>query len=67
MTERRWSFDADGALFRLASKACRMKHAHLSDSFAAADASNIEPFPHQIDAVYNLALTRTPLRVLARR
>ena len=31
MTERRWSFDADGALFRLASEARRMKHAHLSD------------------------------------
>lgn len=64
VTERRWAFDADGALFRLASEARRMKWAHLSDPFVAVDASNIEPFPHQIDAVYNLMLQRTPLRFL---
>ena len=61
---RRWSFDADGAMFRLASEARRMQQAHLADPFAAVDTSNIEPYPHQIDAVYNRLLTRKPLRFL---
>ncbi len=62
--ERRWGFGADGAMFRLASEARRMLHAHLADPFAAVNASNIEPYPHQIDAVYNHLLTRRPLRFL---
>ena len=61
---RRWSFDADGAKFRLASEARRMKWAHLADPFAAIDTSNIEPYPHQIDAVYNKLLVQKPLRFL---
>ena len=63
-SERRWSFDADGAMFCLASEARRMQQAHLADPFAAVDTSNIEPYPHQIDAVYNRLLTRKPLRFL---
>ena len=59
---RRWTFDADGANFRLASEARRMKYAHLSDPFAAVDTSNIEPYPHQIDAVYNILLKQHPIR-----
>ena len=62
--ERRWSFDADGVMFRLASEARRMKQAHLADPFAAVDTSNIDPYPHQIDAVYNRLLTKRPLRFL---
>ncbi len=58
----RWSFDADGELFRLASEARRMRHAHLADPFAAVDTSNIEPYPHQIDAVYNRLLPQRPVR-----
>ena len=53
VSERRWSFDANGAMFRLASEARRMQQAHLADPFAAVDTSNIDPYPHQIDAVYN--------------
>lgn len=64
VAETRWSFDADGAMFRLASEARRMKWAHLADPFAAVDTSNIEPYPHQIDAVYNRFLERRPLRFL---
>ncbi|MBT7692488.1 MAG: DEAD/DEAH box helicase family protein, partial [Gemmatimonadales bacterium] len=41
-----------------------MKWAHLSDPFAAVDTSNIEPYPHQIEAVYNRFLTQKPLRFL---
>lgn len=63
-SERRWSFDADGASFRLASEARRMRNAHLADPFAAVDTSNIEPYPHQIDAVYNRFLEQRPLRFL---
>lgn len=64
VSTRRWTFDADGAAFRLASEARRMKWAHLSDPFAAIDTSNIEPYPHQIEAVYNRFLTQKPLRFL---
>ena len=59
-----WTFDADGAMFKLASEARRMQMAHLADPFAAVDTSNIEPYPHQIEAVYNRLLTQKPLRFL---
>ena len=64
VSQRRWSFDADGAMFCLASEARRMQQAHLADPYAAVDTSNIEPYPHQIDAVYNRLLTRRPFRFL---
>ena len=64
VSERQWSFDADGAMFRLASEARRMQQAHLADPFAAVDTSNIDPYPHQIEAVYNRLLTQRPLRFL---
>ena len=60
--QRRWSFDADGAMFKLAAEAQRLQQAHLADPFAAVDTSNIEPYPHQIDAVYNRMLELRPLR-----
>ncbi len=64
--ESHWSFDADGAMFKLASEARRMQMAHLADPFAAVDTSNIDPYPHQIDLVYNrlLAADLKPLRFL---
>ena len=58
----RWSFDADGELFRLASEARRMRFAHLADPFPAVDTSSIEPYPHQIDAVYQRLLHQRPVR-----
>ncbi|MCY3562215.1 MAG: helicase-related protein [bacterium] len=58
----RWTFDADGELFRLVSEARRMRFAHLADPFAAVDTSSIEPYPHQIDAVYNRLLPQRPVR-----
>ncbi len=64
VANQRWTFDADGTAFRLASEARRMRWAHLADPFAAVDTSNIEPYPHQIDAVYNRFLTQKPLRFL---
>src|SRR6266568_1468286 len=50
---RPWSFDGDGALFRLVSEANRIRLAHLFD-----------PLPHQITAVYESMLPRQPLRFL---
>ena len=64
VSERQWRFDADGAMFRLASEARRMKQAHLADPYAAVDTSNIDPYPHQIEAVYDRLLTQRPLRFL---
>ena len=61
---RRWTFDADGDLFRLASEARRIKMAHLFDPYSAIEASGIEPLPHQIEAVYRELLPRSPLSFL---
>ena len=59
-----WSFDADGALLRLASEAHRLRLAHLFDPYLAIHTSRIEPLPHQITAVYGEMLPRQPLRFL---
>ena len=61
---RPWSFDADGALFRLVSEAHRIQMAHLFDPVLAVHTSLIEPLPHQITAVYEEMLPRQPLRFL---
>jgi SNF2 family DNA or RNA helicase len=61
---RPWSFDGDGALFRLASEAHRIRLAHLFDPVLAVHTSLVEPLPHQITAVYESMLPRQPLRFL---
>ena len=61
---RPWSFDGDGALFRLASEAQRIRLAHLFDPLLAVHTSDVEPLPHQITAVYEAMLPRSPLRFL---
>jgi SNF2 family DNA or RNA helicase len=61
---RPWSFDGDGALFRLVSEAQRIRLAHLFDPLLAVHTSLIEPLPHQITAVYEVILPRQPLRFL---
>ena len=63
-TARSWSFDADGALFRLAAEARRIHLAHLFDPMLAVTTSQIDPLPHQIQAVYGEMLPRQPLRFL---
>ncbi|MBF2759541.1 MAG: DEAD/DEAH box helicase family protein [Ectothiorhodospiraceae bacterium AqS1] len=62
--DRSWSFDEDGALFRLVSEAKRISLAHLFDPMPAVYSSDIEPLPHQIAAVYETMLPRRPLRFL---
>lgn len=61
---RPWSFDGDGALFRLAAEAQRIHLAHLFDPVLAVHTSVVEPLPHQITAVYESMLPRQPLRFL---
>ena len=61
---RPWSFDGDGALFRLVSEAQRIRLAHLFDPILAVHTSDVEPLPHQITAVYETMLPRQPLRFL---
>lgn len=61
---RKWTFDADGQLFRLVSEAYRIKLAHLFDPHLAVHTSQLEALPHQITAVYGEMLPRQPLRFL---
>lgn len=61
---RPWSFDGDGALFRLVSEANRIRLAYLFDPLLAVHTSLVDPLPHQITAVYESMLPRQPLRFL---
>jgi SNF2 family DNA or RNA helicase len=61
---RPWSFDGDGARFRLVSEAQRIRLAHLFDPILAVHTSLVEPLPHQILGVYDAMLPRQPLRFL---
>ena len=61
---RPWSFDGDGAIFRLVSEAHRIRLAHLFDPVLAVHTSMVDPLPHQITAVYDTMLPRQPLRFL---
>ncbi len=61
---RPWSFEGDGAMFRLASEARRIRLAYLFDPLLAIHTSIVEPLPHQITAVYESLLPRQPLRFL---
>lgn len=59
-----WALDRDAELGLLAVEARRIRDAHLFDFYHAAFSSEIEPLPHQIEAVYGWMLGRHPLRVL---
>jgi len=61
---RPWSFDGDADLFRLVSEAHRIRLAYLFDPLLAVHTSLVEPFPHQITAVYETMIPRQPLRFL---
>jgi SNF2 family DNA or RNA helicase len=61
-SERPWSFDGDGEAFQLACEARRIDLAFLFDPMMAVHASNVQPLPHQISAVYEKMLPRQPLR-----
>ncbi|MGD6745420.1 helicase-related protein [Streptomyces sp. BH106] len=57
-------FSADPELFRLAAEALRIRMAARGDAMLAVSTSLLDPLPHQIQAVYNELLPRTPLRFL---
>ncbi len=59
-----WRFDGDGARFRLAAEARRIGSAYLFDPLLAVHTSLVDPYPHQISAVYERMLNRQPLRFL---
>lgn len=54
-------FSADPFLFKLVSEAKRIKNGYLVDPLLAVHTSKIDPFPHQIIAVYDIMLQRQPL------
>ena len=55
---------ADGAKFKLAAEALRIRMAGRFDPMLAVHTSELEPLPHQIQAVYGELIQRTPLRFL---
>ncbi|HZY65920.1 MAG: SNF2-related protein [Actinomycetota bacterium] len=59
-----WRFDGDGSRFRLAAEARRIGSAYLFDPLLAVHTSLVDPYPHQISAVYERMLNRQPLRFL---
>src|SRR5581483_7441377 len=58
------SFDADPRLFRLAADALRIELAHAFDPQFAVSVSQVDPLPHQLDAVYRHILTQPRIRFL---
>ncbi|HEX3960598.1 MAG TPA: helicase-related protein [Trebonia sp.] len=59
-----YDLSADGAEFKLAAEALRIRMAGRFDPMLAVHTSDLEPLPHQIQAVYGELLGRTPLRFL---
>src|SRR5258708_3948802 len=57
-----YGFDGDGAHFKLAAEALRIRMAARFDPMLAVTTSDLEPLPHQIQAVYGELLDRSPLR-----
>ncbi|HUZ26600.1 MAG TPA: helicase-related protein, partial [Streptosporangiaceae bacterium] len=59
-----YDFTGDAATFKLAAEALRIRMAARFDPMLAVHTSDLEPLPHQIEAVYGELLERTPLRFL---
>ncbi|MFH9962521.1 helicase-related protein [Streptomyces mirabilis] len=57
------AWDGDPALFRLGIEARRIRTAFTHD-YAAVAVSNVQPLPHQLDAVYDTFLSQPRLRFL---
>ena len=58
------TFDAEPRLFRLAVEALRTHLAHAFDPQFAVSVSQVDPLPHQLDAVYNRILPLPRIRFL---
>ena len=59
-----YSFDAEPRLFRLATEALRIHLAGTFDPEFAVSASQVDPLPHQLDAVYKHMLPLPRIRFL---
>jgi superfamily II DNA or RNA helicase len=59
-----YDLTADAASFKLAAEALRIRMAGRFDPMLAVHTSDLEPLPHQIQAVYGELIQRTPLRFL---
>ncbi len=57
-----WSFDSNAKEFKLGLEAYRVTQAALFDPMMAIHTSDVDPYPHQISAVYEHMLPRQPLR-----
>ncbi|HYU18205.1 MAG TPA: helicase-related protein, partial [Chloroflexota bacterium] len=57
-------FDAEPRLFRLATEALRTHLAHAFDPQFAVSVSQVDPLPHQLDAVYRHILPLPRIRFL---
>ena len=58
------TFDAEPRLFRLAVEALRTHMAHTFDPQFAVSVSQVDPLPHQLDAVYRHLLPLSRIRFL---
>ena len=58
------TFDAEPRLLRLAVEALRTHLAHAFDPQFAVSVSQVDPLPHQLDAVYNHMLSLPRIRFL---
>ncbi|MXY13065.1 MAG: DUF3883 domain-containing protein [Chloroflexi bacterium] len=61
VAKRGRTYSGDGADFRLALEALRIAESHYIDPYAAVAESRIEPYPHQIEAVYEILLRQQPI------
>jgi len=59
-----YGFDAEPRLFRLATEALRTHLAHAFDPQFAVSVSQVDPLPHQLDAVYRHMLPLPRIRFL---
>src|SRR5437867_1113226 len=59
-----FTFDASPRLFRLATEALRIDLAHAFDPQFAVSVSQVDPLPHQLDAVYKHLLPLPRIRFL---
>lgn len=63
-SEQVYSFDAEPKLFRLAVEGLRTHLAHAFDPQFAVSVSQVDPLPHQLDAVYRHMLPLPRIRLL---
>ena len=58
------SFDGNADDWRLAAEALRIDNASYYDPMVAVTSSDLDPLPHQLRAVYEHMIPKTPLRFL---